>query len=109
MQYVIGHTESGLLNQNRLIVILDLKNALNSNRRDHLPRVCSKSAPSMARLAHLAQSSPSTVLSSDQPICSATGIQQGDHLGPVLFVMAVDEVASSQSSKINIWNIDDAT
>ena len=38
-----------------------------------------------------------------------TGIQQGDPLGLVLFAMAVDEVASSLSSKINIWYLDDAT
>ena len=66
-------------------------------------------APPIARLAHLAYSSPSTVLASSHPICSATGIQQADPLGPVLFAMAVDEVASSQSSKKHIWYLDDAT
>ena len=94
-RHVINH------NENRLIVKLNLKNAFNSVRRDHLLRI--------ARLAHLANSSPSTVLASGHPICSAIGIEQGDPLGPVLLAMAVDEVASSLSSEINIWYLDDAT
>ena len=134
-RYVIDHTESGKSHQNRLILRLDLKNAFNTVRRDHLLTVCSElatpiarlahlayssppiarlahlaySSPPIARLAHLAHSSPSSVLTSDHPFCSATGIQQGDHLGPVLFSMAVEEVASSLSSEINIWHLDDAT
>ena len=59
-------------------------------------------APPIARLAHLAYSSPSTVLASGHPICSATGIQQAEPLGPVLFAMAVDEVASSVIQKIHM-------
>ena len=42
-------------------------------------------------------------------ICSATGIQQGDPLGPILFAMAVDEAASSLSSKVNIWHLGNTT
>ena len=67
------------------------------------------SSPPIARLAHFAYSSPSIVLASGHQICSATGIQQGDLLGPVLLAMAVDEVASSLSSEINIWYLDDVT
>ena len=46
---------------------------------------------------------------SGHSICSATGIQQGDPLVPDLFAMAVDEVASSLSSEINVWHLDNAT
>ena len=109
MQYIMDHIQSGQSHQNRLIVKLDLKNAPNNVRRDHLLRVCSERASPIPRLAHLTYSSPSTGLASGHPICSATGIQQGDPLDPGLFVMAVDEVASSLSSEINIWYLDDAT
>ena len=65
--------------------------------------------PPIARLAHLVYNSPSTVLASGYPFCSVTGIQQGDILGPVLIAMVEDEVASSLSSEINLWYLDDAT
>ena len=108
-RYVIDHSESGQSHQNRPIVKLDLKNACNTVRRDNLLRVCSERAPQIARLTHLAYSSQSTVLASGNPICSATSIQQGDPLGPVLFAIAVDEVASSLSSEINILYLGDVT
>ena len=38
-----------------------------------------------------------------------TGVQQGDPLGPVLFALAVDELARSVRSPINIWRLNDAT
>ena len=107
-RYVIDHIESDKSRQNRLIVKLDLKNAFSTVLRDHLLRVRSERAPPIARLAHLACSSPSTVLASDHPICSATGNQQGDPLDPDLVANAVDDVASSLSSEINIWYLDDA-
>ena len=95
--------------QSRLIVKLDVKNAFNTVRRHHLLRVSYESTLPIAGLAHLAYSYPSTVLASDHPICSAAGIQQCDPLGPVLFAMTVDEVASSLSTEINIWYLNDAT
>ena len=45
----------------------------------------------------------------NETILSETGIQQGDPLGPVLFALAVDEIARSVRSPINIWYLDDAT
>ena len=108
MQYVMDLIESGQSRQNRLIAKLDLKNTCSTVCQDLL-RVCSEGTSLIARLAYLAYSPPSTVLASSHPICSTTGIQQGDPLGPVLFAMAVDEVASSLSAKINIWYLGDAT
>ena len=45
----------------------------------------------------------------NETILSETGVQQGDPLGPVLFALAVDEIARSVRSPINIWYLDDAT
>ncbi|CAE1283077.1 unnamed protein product [Acanthosepion pharaonis] len=49
------------------------------------------------------------LIASDNIISSATGIQQGDPLGPLLFAMAIDGVARSIASPFNIWYLDDAT
>ena len=102
-RYVMDHIESGQSYRNRLIAKLDLKNALSTLSRDHLLKVCFERASTIVRTAHLAYSSPSTVRTSGYPICSATVVQQGDPLNPVLFAMAVNQVASSLSSEINIW------
>ena len=45
----------------------------------------------------------------NETILSETGVQQGDPLGPILFALAVDEIARSVRSPINIWYLDDAT
>ena len=45
----------------------------------------------------------------NETILSETGVQQGDPLGPVLFALAVDEIARSIRSPFNISYMDDAT
>ncbi|CAE1328756.1 unnamed protein product [Acanthosepion pharaonis] len=49
------------------------------------------------------------LIASDNIISSATGIQQGDPLGPLLFDMAIDGIARSITSPFNIWYLDNAT
>ena len=44
----------------------------------------------------------------NETILSETGVQQGDPIGPVLFALAVDKIARSVRSPINIWFLDDA-
>ncbi|CAE1314236.1 unnamed protein product [Acanthosepion pharaonis] len=93
----------------RILLKLDMKNAFNSIRRDHALEVCHRRTPSIFKLAHLSYSHPSMLIASDNIISSATGIQQDDPLGPLLFLMAVDGVARSIVSPFNIWYLDDAT
>ena len=45
----------------------------------------------------------------NETILSETGVQQGDLLGPVLFTLAVDEIARGVRSRLNIWYMDDST
>ena len=92
-----------------VMVKLDLKNAFNSVRRDHLLEVCRRRAPSIFPLARLAYGSPSSLLVTEKIIPSSTGVQQGDPLGPLLFALAVDDIARSLSSPVNLWYLDDAT
>ena len=42
-------------------------------------------------------------------ITSSTGVQQGDLIGPLLFALAVDQIASGVDSKLNVWYLEDAT
>ena len=63
----------------------------------------------MLRLASTAYATSSHLVIGNETILSEIGIQQGDPLGPVLFALAIDEIARSIRSPINIWYSDDAT
>ena len=91
-----------------ILIKLDRKNAFNAVRRDHL-EVCHHRAPSVYNLARLAYQQQSELFCKDQIISSASGVQQGDRIGPLLFALAVDGIARSVSAPLNIWYLDDAT
>ncbi|XP_029654224.1 uncharacterized protein LOC115227578 [Octopus sinensis] len=91
------------------MVKLDVSNAFNSIRRDHLLECCRELVPFAYPLVHLSYASPSILMFDDVPISSATGVQQGDPLGPVLFALGVNSIAHSVRSPVNIWYLDDAT
>ena len=78
-------------------------------RRDHFHEVCSSRSPSILRLASTAYVTSSHLVIGNETVLSDTGVQQVDPLGPILFAMAVDEIARSVRSPINIWYLDDAT
>jgi len=42
-------------------------------------------------------------------IPSATGVQQGDPLGPVLFSLAIHSLVKELLSTFNVWYLDDGT
>ena len=88
---------------------MDVRNAFNSVRRDHVLEVCKRRCPLVYNLAFLSYGFPSSLLVSGHLIPSSTGVQQGDPLGPLLFALAVDDIARSLSSPLNLWYLDDAT
>ena len=67
--------------------------------------ICSSRGPSILNLASTAYATSSHLVIGNETILSETGVQ----LGPVLFALAVDEIARSVRSPINIWYLDDAT
>ena len=73
----------------KIIVKLDMMNALNSVRRDHVLQKCLDRTPEIARLSFLAYIKPSSVIASGHSITSSTGVQQGDPIGLLLFAPAV--------------------
>ena len=40
---------------------------------------------------------------------SATGVQQGDPMGPLLFCLAIKDLTDNMTSPLNIWYMDDDT
>ena len=95
--------------EGRILVKLDMQNAFNSIRRDHLLEVCHRRAPSIYPLVHSAYADHSLLFASGEFINSEAGVQQGDPLGPLLFSLGVDDIARSVSAPVNIWYLDDAT
>ena len=65
-------------------VKLDMKNAFNSVRRDHILQTCLDRTPEIANVAFLAYSKSSSVSASGHSITSSSGVQQCDPIGPLL-------------------------
>ena len=61
------------------------------------------------KLSIHAYSKPSSVISSGHSITSSTGVQQGDPIIPLLFALAVDQIACGVESELHVWYLDDAT
>ena len=87
---------------------IDLTNAFNSIRRDHLIETCIRRALDVILLDHLAYSNHRIMLADCLPIESATSIQQCDPFGPLLFALAVDDAVLSVKFKFSVWYLDDA-
>ena len=96
-------------NDHKIVVKLDMMNAFNSVRRDHVLQTCLDRTPEIAKLSFLAYSKPSSVIASGHSITSSTGIQQGDPIGPLMFALAVDQIASGVESELIVWYLYDAT
>ena len=98
---VRAFVQSSVVPGNNVLIKLDMQNAFNTVKRDHFLEVCSSRAPSILHLALTAYATSSHLVIGNETILSETGVQQGDPLGPVLFALAVDEIARSVRSPIN--------
>ena len=97
------------VDDDRLLVKLDMRNAFNSVNRAHILETCARRCPEISKLAGLSYGRPSTLLIGNTIISSSTGVQQGDPLGPLLFALSVDDIARSARCELNVWYLDDAT
>ena len=57
----------------------------------------------MYHLAYQAYSTPSPLIIGGRTIASASGVQQGDPLGPAMFALAVDPCARAVTEPLNVW------
>ena len=84
-------------------------NAVNSFRRYHVLQTCLDRTPEIAKLSFLAYNKSSSVIASGNLMTSSTGVQQGDPISPLLYALAVDQIASGVEFELNVWYLDDAT
>ena len=96
-------------NDHGIIVTLDMMNAFNTVRRDHVLQTRLDRTPEIAKLYFLNNSKPSSVISSGHSITSSTCVKQGDPIGPLLYALAVDQIASGVESELHVWLLDNAT
>ena len=94
-------------NDHEVIVKLHTMNAFNSVLRDHVLLTWLDRTPEIAKLSFLAYSKPLSVIASGHSITSSTGVQQGYPIGPLLFTLAVDQIASEEESEPNVWYLED--
>ena len=106
---VRAFVQSQVVPESNVHVKLNMKNAFNTVRRDHFLEVRSSRAPSIFRLASTAYATSSHLVIGNETVLSETGVQQGYPLGPVLFDLAVGEIAIGVRSPSNVWYMDDVT
>ena len=71
----------------KIVVKLDMMDAFNSVRRNHVLQTRLDRMPEIARLSFLAYSTPSSVIASGHSMTSSTGVQQGNQIGALLFAL----------------------
>ena len=91
------------------VVELDFRNAFNSSRRDRLLEAVAKDCPEIYAFCMKAYTCQPTIKFNDHTIISATGMQQGDPLGALLFCLALQPVLEQVTSELNIGYLDDVT
>ena len=87
----------------------DYSNAFNSLDRATFLRRLAEVAPKTLAYATQAYGQSSLLFFGQHRLDSASGVQQGDPLGPLLFSLGIHELATSLSSELNVWYLDDVT
>jgi len=91
----------------KVILKLDVKNAFNSIRRDTVLQEAQKHLPEIYPFIWDCYSSKTSLFHGNFSLDLATGVQQGDPLGPALFALVIHEVTSTIKADLNIWYLDD--
>ena len=91
----------------KVLLKLDVKNAFNSIRRDTVLQAAQTHLPKIYSFIWDCCSSKKSLFHGDFRLDSATGVQQGEPLGPVLFALAIHGVTSEVKSDLNAWYLDD--
>ena len=107
--YCKAYNNNNNNNNNNILLKLDYRNAFNTLRRDHLLRVVKDKLPQLYPFIWQLYSAPSELYFGDTILQSATGVQQGDPLGPALFSLSIMSLTNSLSSPPNVWYLDDGT
>ena len=95
--------------ETKIAVKLDFKNAFNSIRRDMMLKIVAKSAPGIYAFCKNVYSIHTTLKFHDTENFSATGVQQGDPLGSLLFCLTIQHILDRLKSELIIGYLDDVT
>ena len=94
----------------RVLVKLDFRNAFNTIRRDVVLEEVGLKVPELLPIVWQSYKEPSLLSWSErEPFSSASGVQQGDPLGPALFSLGISGLVARMSSPLNVWYLDDGT
>jgi len=91
----------------KVLLKLDVKNVFNSIGQDTVLQAAQTHLPEIYPSIWDCYSSKTSLFHSDFRLDSATGVQQGDPLGPALFALAIHRVTSEVKSDLNVWYLDD--
>ena len=91
----------------RVIFKADFSNAFNTIRRDALMEKVKLYVPSVYGYVYQAYASETSLMYNGNIVHSATGVQQGDPMGPPLFALGVHSLAQEMKSPLNAWYLDD--
>ncbi|XP_055352279.1 uncharacterized protein LOC129598413 [Paramacrobiotus metropolitanus] len=93
----------------RVLFKIDYRNAFNTVRRDVMLQSVLEHFPEYYPFVLSAYGAPSTLScnGSEEDLSSATGIQQGDPMGPLLYCLVALLFCISLSSKLRVFFLDD--
>lgn len=89
-----------------MVLKLEFKNAFNTIQRDEPMRVGMKFFLDYATYVWQCYRHEPVLLYGDKAIDSATDVQQGDPLGPLLFCSAIKALTATSRSPFNVWFLD---
>lgn len=89
------------------VLKIDLKNAFNCIKRDHFLHVVAEKFPQLWPFIQSCYGYHSNLVFNDKVIISASGVQQGDPLGPLIFSVGIHHVVEQINANLNMWYLDD--
>ncbi|OQV15456.1 hypothetical protein BV898_10331 [Hypsibius exemplaris] len=93
----------------QVLLKLDFANAFNTVDRGQMLSAVKKYLPRYYAFIWQMYRHPTELFFAEFALQSATGVQQGDPLGPLLFCLVTMEMSKAMESPFNAWYLDDGT
>ena len=94
---------------NSILLKIDFQNAFNTVKRDAILHKVKESLLQIFPFVFQAYAQPTDLFFGKESLLSKEGVQQGDPLGPLLFLLAIQDLISDCDSKFNMWYLGDGT